>query len=41
MPPNPLPQKDNKAGLLGMLQARIPLTEEEIAQLQRLGQRGY
>jgi hypothetical protein len=36
--PNPLPQKDNQAGLLGMLQTRIPLTEEEKAQLARLGQ---
>jgi hypothetical protein len=36
--PNVLPQKDNKVGLLGMLQTRIPLTDEEKAQLARLGQ---
>jgi hypothetical protein len=39
VPPNPLPQQDNKKGLMGLLQARIPLTDEEIAQYQRLNQR--
>lgn len=33
-------QKDNAIGLLGKLKSRIPLTDEEMAQLSRLGQRG-